>query len=35
MTAAPPTILLADDEPSIVQLNRLYLTREGYTVHAA
>ena len=35
MTAAPPAILLADDEPSIVQLNRVYLTREGYTVHAA
>ena len=30
-----PTILIADDEPSIVQLNRLYLSREGYTVHAA
>jgi DNA-binding response OmpR family regulator len=29
------TILLADDEPSIVQLNRIYLTKEGYTVHAA
>ena len=29
------TILIADDEPSIVQLNRLYLTKEGYTVHAA
>ena len=31
----PLTILIADDEPSIVQLNRLYLTKEGYTVHAA
>ena len=31
----PATILVADDEPSIVQLNRLYLTKEGYTVHAA
>jgi two-component system alkaline phosphatase synthesis response regulator PhoP len=29
------TILIADDEPSIIQLNRLYLTKEGYTVHAA
>ena len=29
------TILIADDEPSIVQLNRIYLTKEGYTVHAA
>ncbi|HEU5318850.1 MAG TPA: response regulator transcription factor [Chloroflexota bacterium] len=29
------TILLADDEPSILQLNRLYLTKEGYTVHVA
>jgi two-component system, OmpR family, alkaline phosphatase synthesis response regulator PhoP len=36
LAAAPtPTILIADDEPSIVQLNRLYLTKEGYTVHAA
>ncbi|HET7771070.1 MAG TPA: response regulator transcription factor, partial [Chloroflexota bacterium] len=31
----PASILIADDEPSIVQLNRLYLTKEGYTVHAA
>src|SRR5918996_1879437 len=30
-----PTILIADDEPAILQLNRLYLSREGYTVHAA
>ena len=29
------TILIADDEASILQLNRMYLTREGYTVHAA
>ena len=37
MTGAekPVTILVADDEPSIVQLNRLYLTKEGYVVHAA
>ena len=35
MTSPSPTILIADDEPSIVQLNRLYLTKEGYTVHAA
>src|SRR6266545_2298049 len=32
---ASPTILIADDEPSILQLNRVYLTKEGYTVHAA
>src|SRR5688500_3695935 len=31
----PATILIADDEPSILQLNRLYLSKEGYTVHAA
>jgi DNA-binding response OmpR family regulator len=36
MAAPPsPTILIADDEPSILQLNRVYLTKEGYTVHAA
>ena len=29
------TILIADDEPAILQLNRLYLSKEGYTVHAA
>jgi len=27
-------ILVVDDEPSIVQLARLYLEREGYRVHA-
>src|SRR6266542_4425069 len=34
-SAGVPTILIADDEASILQLNRMYLTREGYTVHAA
>jgi DNA-binding response OmpR family regulator len=29
------TILVADDEDSIVQLARLYLSREGFTVHTA
>ena len=33
--AASATILIADDEPSILQLNRVYLTKEGFTVHAA
>jgi two-component system alkaline phosphatase synthesis response regulator PhoP len=32
---ASRTILIADDEPGILQLSRLYLTREGYVVHAA
>jgi two-component system, OmpR family, alkaline phosphatase synthesis response regulator PhoP len=29
------SILVADDEQSIVELARLYLTKEGYTVHTA
>ena len=29
------TILVADDEASIAQLAKLYLTKEGYTVHTA
>jgi DNA-binding response OmpR family regulator len=29
------SILIADDEESIVQLTKLYLTREGYTVYTA
>src|SRR5688500_6550277 len=29
------TILIADDEESIVQLCKLYLVKEGYTVHTA
>ena len=31
----PSTILVADDEDSIVQLAKLYLSKEGYTVHTA
>ena len=31
----PVTILIAEDEASIVDLASLYLTREGFTVHAA
>ena len=31
----PSTILVADDEPSIAQLAKLYLSKEGYTVHTA
>src|SRR3954471_5868660 len=31
----PATILIAEDEASIVDLASLYLTREGFTVHAA
>jgi two-component system, OmpR family, alkaline phosphatase synthesis response regulator PhoP len=31
----PSSILVADDEDSIVQLNKLYLTKEGYTVYTA
>jgi len=31
----PQTILLVDDEPSIIQLARLYLEREGFRVEAA
>jgi two-component system, OmpR family, alkaline phosphatase synthesis response regulator PhoP len=29
------TILIADDEESIVQLSKLYLAKEGYTIHTA
>jgi DNA-binding response OmpR family regulator len=29
-----PLILVVDDEPHIVQLTRMYLTREGYRVHS-
>ncbi len=31
----PELILLVDDEPSIVQLSRMYLEREGFTVDSA
>jgi two-component system, OmpR family, alkaline phosphatase synthesis response regulator PhoP len=31
----PDLILLVDDEPSIVQLSRMYLEREGFTVESA
>lgn len=31
----PSTILVADDENSIIDLARLYLSREGFTVHTA
>ena len=31
----PDLILLVDDEPSIVQLSRMYLEREGFTVDSA
>ncbi len=30
----PPLILVVDDEPHITQLARMYLEREGYTVHS-
>jgi len=29
----PPLVLVVDDEPHIIQLARMYLEREGYTVH--
>lgn len=31
----PSTILIADDEESIVQLSKLYLAKEGYTIYTA
>jgi len=31
----PDLILLVDDEPSIIQLSRMYLEREGFTVDSA
>jgi CheY-like chemotaxis protein len=31
----PSTILVADDERNILELCRLYLTKEGYTVETA
>jgi DNA-binding response OmpR family regulator len=31
----PDLILLVDDEPSIIQLSRMYLEREGFTVESA
>ena len=34
-TMAGPTILLVDDEPNIVELNRLYIENAGYTVVTA
>ena len=33
--SAPPSILLVDDEPPILELVRGYLEREGFTVHTA
>ncbi|MBX6771526.1 MAG: DNA-binding response regulator, partial [Chloroflexi bacterium] len=29
------TVLIVDDEKNIVQLTRMYLTKEGYTVEVA
>ena len=31
----PPMILIADDDPKIVELVELYLTREGFEVLVA
>src|SRR6266498_754117 len=35
MIAAMPTVLLAEDEKNIVQLARMYLQAEGFTVDVA